>query len=151
MPESWSLVIALLLAVLVGASLPVLFQLFLTLGTARRTIQQLGPRLNAVLGEVQETTGRLNKATTGLDESTQRAMGLLDAAGDLGDSIQKLTHSLRPAVILGTAVGPALAVAVKTMVDRCGAEDGDGAAAAPGQSEMRDNQPNDGAKETTDE
>jgi len=118
MQDPWSIVITVLLAVLVGACLPVLFMLFSTLGSVRRLIQKIGPRIDAVLKEVQETTGRLNKATTGLDESAQRARKLLDATGDLGESVQRLNHSLKPAVALGSIVGPAVAVAVKAFLDR---------------------------------
>jgi uncharacterized protein YoxC len=127
MPESWSLVIALLLAVLVGASLPVLFQLFLTLATVRRTMQQIGPRMTTLLGQIEQTAGSLNRATEGMDESAQRARKLLDSAGDLGDALHKLSRSLQPAVMLGTTVGPALAIAVKTLLDRLaeGQEDGE--------------------------
>ena len=39
-----------------------------------------------VLGQIEETTSRLNRATTGFDESAQRARTLIDSAGDLGDT-----------------------------------------------------------------
>jgi len=118
MQDPWSIVIMVLLAVLVGASLPVLFMIFSTLGSARQLIQRIGPRIDAVLKEVQETTVRLNSATVGMDESAQRAKKLLDATGDLGESVQRLNHSLKPAVALGSVVGPAVAVAVKSFLDR---------------------------------
>ena len=118
MQDPWSIVIMVLLAVLVGACLPVLFMFFSTLGSIRQSIQKIGPNLNAVLIEVQETTGRLNKATAGMGDSAQRAKKLLDATGDLGESMQKLNHSLKPAVALGSVVGPAVAVAVKSFLDR---------------------------------
>ncbi len=118
MQDPWSIVIMVLLAVLVGASLPVLFMIFSTLGSARQLIQRLGPRADAVLKDVQETTARLNSATVGMDESAQRAKKLLDATGDLGESVQKLNHSLKPAVALGSVLGPAVAVAVKAFLDR---------------------------------
>ena len=118
MQDPWSIVITVLLAVLVGACLPVLFMIFSTLGSVRQLIQKTGPRVEAVLKEVQETTGRLNKATTGMGDSAQRAKKLLDATGELGESVQKLNHSLKPAVALGAVLGPAVAVAVKSFLDR---------------------------------
>jgi len=142
MQDPWSIVIMVLLAVLVGASLPVLFMIFSTLGSARQLIQRIGPRIDAVLKEVQETTVRLNSATVGMDESAQRAKKLLDATGDLGESVQRLNHSLKPAVALGSVVGPAVAVAVKSFLDRQtragspdGAEDRDRAAQAETETE----------------
>ena len=124
MQDPWSIVIMVLLAVLVGACLPVLFMIFSTLGSVRQLIQKTGPRVEAVLKEVQETTGRLNKATQGMDESAQRAKKLLDATGELGESVQRLNHSLKPAVALGSIVGPAVAVAVKSFLDRQTQPDG---------------------------
>lgn len=118
MQDPWSLVIMLLLAVLVGACLPVLFMTFSTLSSLRSLTQRIGPKLDAVLGEVRETTRRLNAATTGMDQSAQRAKKLLDATGDLGESIHRLNQSLKPAVALGSVVGPAVAVAVKSFLDR---------------------------------
>ena len=118
MQDPWSIGIMVLLAVLVGACLPVLFQIFSTLGSIRQVTQRLGPRVEAVLQEVQETTNRINKATTGIDESAQRAKKLLDATGELGESVQRLNHSLKPAVALGSVVGPAVAVAIKSFLDR---------------------------------
>ena len=88
MQDPWSIVIMVLLAVLVGACLPVLFMIFSTLGSVRQLIQQIGPKVDGVLKEVQETTGRLNSATVGMDKSAQRAKKLLDATGDLGESVQ---------------------------------------------------------------
>jgi uncharacterized protein YoxC len=118
MQDPWSIGIMVLLAVLVGACLPVLFQVFSTLGSIRQVTQRLGPRVEVVLKEVQETMNRINKATTGIDESAQRAKKLLDATGELGESVQRLNHSLKPAVALGSVVGPAVAVAVKSFLDR---------------------------------
>jgi uncharacterized protein YoxC len=132
MQDPWSIVIMVLLAVLVGASLPVLFMIFSTLGSARQLIQRIGPRIDAVLKEVQETTVRLNSATVGMDESAQRAKKLLDATGDLGESVQRLNHSLKPAVALGSVVGPAVAVAVKSFLDR------QARAGSPDDAEVRD-------------
>ena len=124
MQDPWSIVIMVLLAVLVGACLPVLFMVFSTLATVRQNVQRIGPRVDAVLKDVQETTGRVNRATDGIDESAQRAKKLLDATGEIGDSVQKLNQSLKPAVALGSVVGPAVAVAVKSFLDRHAHPDG---------------------------
>jgi len=120
MQDPWSLTTMVLVAVLVGACLPVLFQLFLTLGATRRLLQRVGPKLDGTLAELQETSRRLNRATTGFEDSAQRARTFLDATGDLGRSIQQVNRSLRPAVVLGTTLGPALVVAIRALVERYG-------------------------------
>ena len=114
MQDPWSVVTMVLLAVLVGAVLPVLFQLFATLGAIKRLIERLGPHLDGTLAEVHETSRTLNRATKGIDESVQRARSVLDAAGDLGATIQQLNRMLRTVLV----IGPALGVAIKTLISR---------------------------------
>ena len=139
MQDPWSLTTMVLLAVLVGACLPVLFQLFLTLGAARRLVQRVGPKLDGTLAELLETSRRLNRVTTGFEDSVQRARSFLDATGDLGQSVRQIHRSLRPAVVLGSTLGPALLVAIKTLVERYGRrhEDGSAEAAEPDHPESR--------------
>jgi len=142
MQDPWSLATMVLVAVLVGACLPVLFQLFLALGATRRLIERVGPKLDGTLAELHETSRRLNRATTGFEDSAQRARAFLDATGDLGRSVQQIHRSLRPAVVLGSALGPAIAIAIKTLIERhAKREDGDsaeGAAAADGGADEQD-------------
>jgi hypothetical protein len=118
MQDPWSLVLTLLLAVVVGATLPVWFQLYLTLASTRRLIRDVTPKVNAILDEVKEASGTLNRATEGIDESAQRARTLFEEIGELGETMHRLNHSLKPAVMLGGAIGPALAVGIKTLLDR---------------------------------
>ncbi len=124
MSDSWSLTIMLLLAVLVGACLPVLFQLVLTLGSARRVMNRVGPKLDDTLGEIREAARRINRATTGFEDSVQRARAALDATGDLGETLQAVNRTLKPAVLVGAALGPALAAWVKTIAERYSSSDG---------------------------
>jgi len=109
-----------LLAVLIGACLPVLVQLALTLAATRRLLERLGPKLDGTLAELHETSRRLNRATTGIDESAQHARAILDAAGDLGQTLQQLNRLLRPALVVGGVLAPAVIVAIKALIARYG-------------------------------
>ena len=117
MQDSWTIVGVVLLAVLVGSAVPVLFQLYSTLRTTRGLLQKLGPKLDGTLTELRETSRRLNRVGSGLEQSTKRAQVLLDAAGDVGESIQGLRDSLRTASAVGGALGPAIAAAVHAITE----------------------------------
>lgn len=80
-----------LVALAVGVALPVLVQVFITLRTANRVLVSLDRRLDAVLGELTRVVGRLEPSS-----SEQ--------------------HNV--ASIIGAAVVPAIAAAVRTLRHR---------------------------------
>lgn len=128
MQDPWTVVGVVLLAVFVGAATPVLFQLYTTLRVTRTLLDRLGPKIDGTLTEVRETTRRLNRVGSGLEESVKRAQTLLDAAGDIGQSMKSLHESLRTATAVGSALGPALAAAIKAFTEMRRGEDGEEAA-----------------------
>jgi uncharacterized protein YoxC len=113
--ETWTIVGVVLLAVLVGSAVPVLFQLYSTLRATRGLIQQVGPKLDTTLTELRDTSKRLNRVGSELEQSVRRAKVLLEAVGDIGESIQGLRDSMRTATAVGKALGPALAAAVSAL------------------------------------
>jgi ABC-type transporter Mla subunit MlaD len=117
MQDAWMIVGVVLLAVLAGAAVPVLFQLYSTLRTTRSLLTRLGPKIDDTLTEIRETSRRLNRVGSGLEKSTQRAQVLLDAAGDIGESLKGLRDSVRTATAIGKAVGPAVAAAVGALTE----------------------------------
>ncbi len=125
MQDPWTVVGVVLLAVLVGAATPVLFQLYTTLRVTRALLDRLGPKIDGTLTEVRETTRRLNRVGSGLEESIRRAQTLLDAAGDIGRSMKSLHESLKTAIAVGSALGPALAAAIKAFTEMRRGEDGE--------------------------
>ena len=123
MQDAWMIVGVVLLAVLVGAAVPVLFQLYSTLRTTRSLVARLGPKIDDTLTEVRETSRRLNRVGSGLEQSTKRAQVLLEAAGDMGESLKGLRDSVRTATAIGKAVGPAIAAAIGALTDVRPAQD----------------------------
>lgn len=122
MQETWIIVGVVLLAVLVGATVPVLIQLRSTLRTARELLDRVGPKLDGTLTQVREVSQRLNRVGGGLEKSTKRAQLLLDAAGDMGEAIQGLRESMKTAAAVGSALGPAIAAAVKALTELLASE-----------------------------
>ena len=71
-PQAFEVV---LLALLVGATLPILVQLFAVLRTARRVLESSGPRLDRALDEVTRAAARMSAPTA--SESGAATIGAL--------------------------------------------------------------------------
>jgi len=112
MQDPWTIVGVVLIAVLVGATIPVLFQLYTTLRTTRDLLTRLGPKMDSALIEFRETGRRLSNIGSALEQSTKRAQVLFEAVGDIGDSVSKLRDSLKTATAVGASLGPAIAAAI---------------------------------------
>jgi len=117
MQDPWTIVGVVLLAVLVGATIPVLFQLYSTLRLTKKLLDRLGPKMDSTLTEVREAGQRLNRIGSGLEQSTKRAQVLLEAAGDIGESVSKLRDSLKTATTVSAALGPAIAAAIGALTE----------------------------------
>ena len=92
--QPWQVAMVVLVAVLVGAALPVLVQLSLTLKMARGLLSTSGQRLDGALAE----------ATTAATE-----------IGALAESLHAVADKVRVAAAIGAAVGPAVAAAVHAL------------------------------------
>jgi hypothetical protein len=103
------------LALLVGAALPVLAQARVSLRAWQRTVEEVGPRFNRTLDEVAELATRLKRELVVFDGSGERIASALGAVDDLGRAALELRRTVKVAAAVGAAVGPAVAAAVKTM------------------------------------
>jgi monomeric isocitrate dehydrogenase len=121
--EAYQAVLVAVVALLVGALLPVLFQLVLTLRAVRSVAEQAGP----VVASVAVTAERLQRITEKL-EADGRVDGALAAIDSLTRTVAKLQETARLASTVGAAVVPALAAAVQAWQSN---GDGDGAAGEP--------------------
>ena len=100
-------------------SLRVLIHMFLV-----RPFVRLVFGLNAVGGE--------------LEAGTKNARALLDAAGEVGRSVQRLNSSLRTAAAVSGAVAPAVMAAVHALRQSDGGNWGDGSEESPHESAEHD-------------
>jgi hypothetical protein len=94
--ESLEVAKVVLLALVVGAALPLAVQLWITLRTMRRAIDRAGPGIDRALRDISEASVELR---------------------DLAASVQQLRSSLRTASAVGAAVGPAVAAAIRAFRD----------------------------------
>ena len=120
--NTWLIIAVVLLAVLVGAVVPTLIQLSLTLSHTRRFLDRTGLRLDRTLHEVSEAASRVNRVGSGLEDSALKLQGLFEAAGEMGRSLDNLRKNVHTAAAVGSAVGPAIAAAIRALWSRDGAE-----------------------------
>lgn len=115
-----------LLAVLVGAALPVCYQLLQTLRSARRFLDRNGLRLERTLDQLTATNQRIEKLGAELEDGVKGLKPAVTAASDLGQSLNQMRDSLRLTAAVAGAVGPVLVSALRAM--RGPADDAAGAA-----------------------
>lgn len=125
MSEAALIIGLVLLAVLVGALLPVFYHAVQTLKSVRQFADTTAPRLERALLEFTETTARLNRIGSTLEMEGERLKPLFDSAAGLGQTLQSLRRSLQSAGTILTALGPAFLAGLSAFVVRRGrAEDG---------------------------
>jgi hypothetical protein len=106
--EAYQAVMVAVVALLVGALLPVLFQLSLTLRAVRAVAAQAGP----AIASVTTTAERVERLTARIEEGG-RIDHALAAVDSLSKTVGKLQEAARLASIVGAAVAPAVAAAVQ--------------------------------------
>jgi len=125
--EAWQAATVAVVALLVGALLPVLFQLVLTLRAVRAAAERTGPALAAVTA----TAERLERLTARIEEGG-RVEHALEAIDALSRTVGKLQDTARMASVVAGAVVPAVAAAVQAWraTREAGGVEPEGAAAA---------------------
>jgi hypothetical protein len=112
--ESWSLVIAVLAAVLVGALVPVLIQLRSTLRVLETTLLRTSGRLDEALVTVAAATGKIELLTSRLIEGGQLERLVQDVSA-LSRLASQVGDVVRVASAVGAAVGPAVAAGLRAL------------------------------------
>jgi len=113
--STWQIVAVVLLAVLVGALIPVLIQLRRTLQSAENVLNTTGPRLDRTLDEVSEAASRVNHLGRSLEKDAEGLRVFTDAAAGLGRSLKQAQESVRVITAVGAAVGPAVAAGLRAL------------------------------------
>jgi hypothetical protein len=101
------------MAFLVGAAIPVLYQLYQILRRARAFLDTAGPRLERTLDQVGQAADRLNGIGSTLEAQAQTLRPLLQAASQLGRAIDRSGEWLGTVMTVGGAVGPAVIAGVR--------------------------------------
>jgi uncharacterized protein YoxC len=105
-------VLVAIVAVLVGAAIPVLLQLRTTLKAAEKTLETTGRHVNDALDQLSLTLERVNKAADELESGVTRVSSLLSALGGIGDALSKVRSTVGTVASLGSIVGGAFLAAL---------------------------------------
>jgi uncharacterized protein YoxC len=148
MGDTTGIITVVLVAILVGAILPVLYQVWQTLKSVRAFVDSTGPRINEAMKEVTEAAARLNAIASTIEEEGRRLKPVVDSAANIGRTIASLGESVRSAGSVLGALTPAFVAGVRAFFTRNddgddapedagagtseGAEDGRRAPVAPG-------------------
>ena len=112
------LVATVLLALLVGAALPVFYQLYQTLKRARAFLDTAGPQVERTLDQVGQAAHRLDRIGSSLEVPVQTLRPLLVTASNVGLSMARSGDWLRTAASVGGAVAPAVIAGVRAFFSR---------------------------------
>ncbi len=115
MTEGAQIAIVVLIAVLVGAALPVLYQLQRVLRSARTILTNADQRLERALAEVTNAAGRVDQVVARAEQDLEGLRPHIEAAANLGRMALRLQGMIRPIATLGGAVGPAMVAAVRAI------------------------------------
>jgi hypothetical protein len=113
-----------LFAVLVGATLPVLYQLYQTLKRARTLLDTAGPHLERTLDRVGQAAERLDQIGSRLEGPAEALRPVIEVATGVGRSISRSGVWLRTAASVGGALAPAVIAGVSALFSRAAGRQG---------------------------
>lgn len=113
MGDVTGIITVVLVAILVGAILPVLYHAVQTLKSVRAFVDNTGPRINEAMTEVTKAAVRTNAIATTLEEECRRLKPVVDSAAGIGRTISSLGDSVRSAGSIFGAITPAIIAAMR--------------------------------------
>ena len=101
------LIITVVFLIIAAAMVPLLLQLRRTAQEADALMSELRRELVPTLREFRETAERLNRASASIESGAEKAGGLLESLGEVGDSIHSVNNFLHRdmARYVGNAAG----------------------------------------------
>jgi len=110
--ETLEIIKLVLLALFIGAFVPVLLQVRETLKSLDRKLDGIVLRANKSMDEVTESVHQANKVLASLNQSGS-INTLVKAAGDVGSVARQLEGTVKMAAAIGAAVAPSVAAAIQ--------------------------------------
>ena len=118
MGDAAGIITVVLIAILVGAILPVLYQAVQTLKSVRAFVDTTGPRINEAMKEITGVAARLNAIAATLEEEGRRLKPVVDSAANIGRTISSLGESVRSAGSVLGALAPAFVAGMRAFFTR---------------------------------
>lgn len=112
MAQALALIAVVLLALLVGMTIPVLLQLRATLKSAQQFMESTSSRVEKALTDFTQASRRLDTLASDMEANMDRAKRVLDTAEQMAQSVDEIRNSMK---VVGM-VAPAVFTAVKTFI-----------------------------------
>jgi hypothetical protein len=125
--EGWQIALVVLVALLVGAVLPLLVQLYATLQTVRSVAEKSAKDVEAALLAIHRTADRLDRLGAALEKDGKMAE-IVEGAASAAQMVNQLRGTMQVAGPVAAAVVPAVLAAVRAWK---GAMEPDPSAPAP--------------------
>jgi uncharacterized protein YoxC len=116
--ETWTVVGVVLLAVLVGALLPVLLEAYRTLRVSRRAIDRLEGEIASTLRQVRRAADQAGTIGEALAPHTREVAEVMEAVAGLARPIRELRSNLVTLATWASALAPAIAAAARAYTER---------------------------------
>lgn len=114
--EGWQIALVVLFALLVGALLPLLAQLYATLHTIRQVVDKSARDVEAAAEKMHRVADRVDRLGAAL-EKDGRIEEIVDGLTSAAQVMNQMQGTLRMAGTVSAAVVPAVAAAVKAWKD----------------------------------
>jgi hypothetical protein len=125
--EGWQIALVVLVAVLVGALLPLIVQLYGTLHTLRTIVEKSAKDVEAGVQSIHRTADRIDRLGAALEKDGKMAV-IVDGAASAAQMVNQLRGTMQVAGPIAAAVVPAVVAAVRSWK---GAMDADPPPTAP--------------------
>ena len=110
--EGWQVALLVLAAVLVGALLPLIAQLYGTLRTLRSLVEKSAKDVEAAVVAIHRTSERVDRLGSAL-EKDGKLTEIVDGAASLAQMLNQMRGTMQIAGTVSAAVVPAVAAAVR--------------------------------------
>jgi hypothetical protein len=135
--ESWQVALVVLVALLVGALIPLIVQLYGTLRTARAVLDKSAKDIEAAMVAIHNTSTRLDRLGAAL-EKDGKIDDIVDGVASAAHMLNQMRGTMQVAGTVSAAVVPAVLAAVRAWK---GAMDEDPTRPAPADAPAQESSP----------
>jgi uncharacterized protein YoxC len=115
--ENWQVALIVILAIFVGVLIPSVVQFQMTMRSIHRFVRNNETDVRVAMVELKRLAAHVNRVGSIVESNTKQIESFFSSLEGVGHSIRRIRGAMRTASLLGAAVGPALAAAVKVRQD----------------------------------
>jgi len=111
--ENWQVALIVILAILTGVLIPAIVQFQMTMRSLHKLVRNNENDVRVAMVELHKLAGHINRVGSVVESNTKQIQSFFNSLDGVGQSIRKIRGAMRTASLLGAAVGPVLATAMK--------------------------------------